>query len=105
MNVTPLSSWPGRAERDLAAALHAVIVAAVRDAITELAPALTSPPPGQLLSPKQAADELGISLTKLHELLSAGKIPRRKLGSKTTRIARADLDAYVAGLDAQGAGR
>ena len=49
-----------------------------------------------LVTISEAARYLGIGKTKMYELLSSGEIPRVRLGPNATRIAVADLKAYVA---------
>jgi excisionase family DNA binding protein len=44
----------------------------------------------------EAARKLRIGKTQLYALLRAGEIPRVRLGRNTTRIAIADLEAFVA---------
>jgi excisionase family DNA binding protein len=41
-----------------------------------------------------AADELGISERSIWRLIEAGELPTHKFGA-STRIRRADLDAYI----------
>lgn len=53
--------------------------------------------PDELLSPKQVAAELGISYSKIRQLIADRVLPHYKLGDDPRagyRIGRADLDAY-----------
>ena len=50
-----------------------------------------------LLRPSQAADVLGIGRSMAYELIKAGELPAVRIGN-SLRIARADLEAYVARL-------
>lgn len=45
----------------------------------------------------EAAQAIGVSRSRLYELLATGEIPGRKLG-KATVILRDDLERYIAGL-------
>ena len=52
---------------------------------------------GRMHSPRSACDFLGCGVTKLYELLGAGLIEARKLGSRTI-IPESSLSAYRANL-------
>ncbi len=51
-----------------------------------------------LLTFGQAAGQLGISLSKIKRLASAGELPVVDVGERNPRIRRDDLAAYVDGL-------
>jgi len=48
-----------------------------------------------LLRPPEAAERLGIGLTKLYELLGRGELKSISIGLKARRIALADLEEFV----------
>ena len=50
-----------------------------------------------LVSPKNAADQLDIGITKIYELIHTGQLPSLKIGA-SRKIRQADLDAYIASL-------
>jgi excisionase family DNA binding protein len=52
-------------------------------------------PPGDILTPEQAAQHLHCGRSFLYELLRVGAIPSFKVG-KLRRVRRSDVDAYVA---------
>lgn len=51
----------------------------------------------KLLSIRDACAEYGLSRSALYRQIDAGRIPLRKIG-KSSRIARDDLDAWLAAL-------
>lgn len=63
----------------------------------------TDAPPADALAyaPADAAQRAGISRSRLYELIAAGEIPARKLGTRTL-ILRADLEAYLVDLPLMG---
>jgi excisionase family DNA binding protein len=56
-----------------------------------------SVPEPNLLKPEQAARKLGISRTRVYELITTGELPSRKIG-RSRRIRLVDLERYVEGL-------
>ena len=56
------------------------------------------------VTPKEAADILGVSEHTLRQMIDDGRIPAVQLGPRLTRIARADLtpEAIRARLEAMG---
>ncbi len=48
--------------------------------------------------PADAAAALGISRSRLYELMAAGKITGRKISAQVTVIPRAELERYLDGL-------
>lgn len=65
------------------------------------APAL-EPIPRLLLSCEEAGQSLGLSETKVRELVAEKVIRARRLGPKLVRIHVDDLRAYAAGLEDRG---
>lgn len=59
----------------------------------EAAPTVTQP--GRSMSPAQAAARLQCSKGTVFNLLRAGRLPRLKLGARTTRIPEAAVSALV----------
>lgn len=53
-------------------------------------------PAGLLLTVQRAADELGISKSKMFTLLSSGDIASLLIGPKIRRVPRAALEEYIA---------
>jgi excisionase family DNA binding protein len=49
------------------------------------------------MSPKQAADELGVCLNKIYDLIGEGLLKARKMGTRTI-ILRSDLEACANAL-------
>lgn len=47
------------------------------------------------LNSQEAADHLGVSRGQLHNLVSAGRLPRHGEKGQRLRFRRADLDTYV----------
>ena len=77
--------------------------AAARSLSLQLDSAAPAAPRAQaiLLDARQAAVFLGVSLRTLYALRAAGKLPMPVLlGERTVRYRRADLIAYVEGLQA-----
>lgn len=48
-----------------------------------------------LMTPTEAANYLRISKPKLWKLRDAGKLPTIKLGAKSPRFRKSDLDAFI----------
>lgn len=48
-----------------------------------------------LLTRKEAARRLTVSLRTLDSLIARGQLPAYRIGPKTVRIAEEDLDAYL----------
>ena len=57
--------------------------------------------PTELLTAREAADVLRISLDTVRRLLREGQLPGRKIGPRQWRIRRDDLDAYLCGPQGQ----
>jgi excisionase family DNA binding protein len=53
--------------------------------------------PSELLTTRDAADLLRMSLDTVRRLLREGQSPSRKVGPRQWRIRRADLDGYLRG--------
>ena len=53
-----------------------------------------------LIKKPEAADLLGISVRTLEGMIKRGVIPAYKIGPKTVRLRREDLDEYLAGHQA-----
>jgi excisionase family DNA binding protein len=53
-----------------------------------------------LLTYKEAAKKIGISLSKLYQLLRAGEVRKLELGPQVMRIPLDECEAYVARLKA-----
>lgn len=51
-------------------------------------------PPGEILTPEQAAQHLNCGRSFLYFLLRVGAIPSFKVG-KLRRVRRSDVDAYI----------
>jgi excisionase family DNA binding protein len=51
---------------------------------------------GRLLKPAEVAQALGVSRRTVWDLLERGDLPRIKIAKRATRIAEADLDAFIA---------
>ena len=49
----------------------------------------------EILTPKEAANLLHLSLETVRRLLRTGQLPGRKVGPRQWRIRRADLDTYL----------
>ncbi len=56
-------------------------------------------PSALLLTPAQAAERLGISLTLVREYLADGRLPARRLGTRL-RVTNAAVTAFVDALPA-----
>jgi excisionase family DNA binding protein len=56
----------------------------------------TAPAPPLLLRPAEAARRLGISRTKVYDLMKAGRLRKVDLGPRCTRIPASALDDLVA---------
>lgn len=56
----------------------------------------------QLLAAPQAAEYLSIGVSSLYRLAQSGALRPVRIGPKTTRYRRVDLDAYIDGLDVRG---
>ena len=88
--------------RDLVAEVHAVageVLAAAAEAATtaraaEVAERADGP---MLLTVEQVAEQLGISVSKAWQMVSAREIPSVNVG-RTRRVRPAELATYVAGL-------
>jgi excisionase family DNA binding protein len=50
----------------------------------------------QLLTPRALADECGVTVGRIHQLIQAGRIRATRLGEKNFIITRADADAFKA---------
>ena len=50
-----------------------------------------------MLTRKEAAERLAISLRTLDGLIARGQLPAYRIGPKSVRLRESDLDAYVAG--------
>jgi excisionase family DNA binding protein len=50
-----------------------------------------------LLTPKQAAEYLGVHLNTMYRLISTGEIAASRIGSRMIRIHREQLENYVKG--------
>lgn len=61
----------------------------------------TSPPAKLLLRVEEAADLLGLSRTRVFELIGAGQLESVKVGG-SRRVPRAAVEAFVAGLQWEG---
>jgi excisionase family DNA binding protein len=82
----------------------------VEEAWRSGAPSSPTKTPGQnLLTPAEAAKRLGVSRTHIYDLLAAGKLRRFNVSAKTgatkTRVADADIDAYIAAAEMPVPGR
>ena len=72
------------------------VIQAIRR-LDEAPPKVSADKPGRLLTVAETAERLGVGTRQVWELLRAGKLPRRKLGSRTTRIPESALVAFVNG--------
>lgn len=63
--------------------------------------AIPNEPRPLAVSINEASRMLGIGRTKLHELIAAGKLPARKLGSRTVVLA-SGIESFLASLPAAG---
>lgn len=51
----------------------------------------------QLLTPKEAANALGVHLNTMYRLISTNEIPALRLGPRLIRIQQEDLHNYLKG--------
>jgi excisionase family DNA binding protein len=49
----------------------------------------------KILSPAQVAAEIGVHIDTVREWIRSGKLPAARLGYRTIRIRREDLDAFL----------
>jgi excisionase family DNA binding protein len=49
----------------------------------------------RLITVKEAASRLSVSVRTIQRLIAAGKLPCLKVGPKTRRISEADLDSFI----------
>jgi excisionase family DNA binding protein len=49
----------------------------------------------RLITVKEAASRLSVSVRTVQRLINAGKLPCLKVGPKTRRISEADLDSFI----------
>lgn len=49
----------------------------------------------QVMTPKEAADFLGVHIATVYKLIKSGELPATKLGPKLIRISASDLQKYT----------
>lgn len=49
----------------------------------------------RLITVKEAASRLSVSVRTIQRLIAAGKLPCLEVGPKTRRISEADLDSFI----------
>lgn len=48
-----------------------------------------------LLKPREVAAILSVSRSHVYQLISSGQIPSVRVGERTVRVRRSDLEAYI----------
>ena len=54
------------------------------------------------LTPKEVAKPLGLNIFTVYELFQSGKLKGAKLGHRTWRVRKEDLDIYIASKETTG---
>jgi excisionase family DNA binding protein len=49
----------------------------------------------QIMTPKEAAEVLGVHTATIYKLVKTGELPSVKLGPKLIRISESDLQKYI----------
>ena len=52
----------------------------------------------RLLTPKNAAKQLDLSVSQIYRLVDAGKLVMLKLGYRAARVTQESIDRYIKGL-------
>jgi len=80
------------------------LVTALLDSLTDadlteiaaaLRPYLEHEPPAEWLSAAAAADYISVRPARIYELCSRGDLRHERVGERTIRIRRSDIDAYL----------